>query len=210
MNTTPNIKPLSDAISSPIMKAYVKGGYGLTFLMLGSILMLIAYFSSEKGILSYIVLATGAIIIFSILAYFYFKDFRKLVIAKESVKRNKELIDAIQQTALEMTELSYNLQALIFKHADQVSYAIQYIRPVIRELPLVGRLADSKVMDKTETLSTTIVESAERIKKVIEDLEKALIESDPRGLKKYLEQVREFKVDIRRLLGETYVRIRRD
>jgi hypothetical protein len=37
-----------------------------------------------------------------------------------SIRKNAELIDTIQQTALEMTELADSLQALVFKHASQV------------------------------------------------------------------------------------------
>src|SRR5262245_53304874 len=114
MTTTSNIKPLSESISSPILKAYTKGGYGLAFLTLGAILMLVAYFSNGGGILSYILLIFGAALIFMTLAYFYFKDFRKLVVARDDVKKNKELIDTIQMIEVEMIELSYNLQALVF------------------------------------------------------------------------------------------------
>ena len=132
MDKPTNIKPLSDAVSAPILSSYKAGGLGLTFLTLGALLMLIAFFWNDKGVLTYFILGIGTLLIFSTLAYFYFKDMRKLITAKKNVHKNKELIDAIQQTALELTELAYVLQALIFKHANQVSTSIQHIRPLQR------------------------------------------------------------------------------
>ena len=197
-----NIKPLSDAISKPITDAYKVGGLGLSFLTLGAILMLIAFFWNDKTILTYFIFGIGTILIFATLAYFYFNDLRKLLKAQNAIQQNKELIDTIQQTAIEMTEFAYTLQALTFKHADQVSTVIQVVRPQIRNLPIIGKYADSEAMTKVETLSSNIVYSAQKAKEVIVDLEKALINSDPNNLKKYLEQLHEYKVDIQKLLGD--------
>lgn len=205
MNKSTNIKPLSDALSAPILSSYKAGGLGLAFLTLGALLMLIAFFWNDRGILTYFILGIGTLLIFSTLAYFYFKDMRKLVTAKEKVHKNKELIDAIQQTALELTELAYVLQSLIFKHAEQVSTSIQYIKPLIKDLPIIGQYAESQVMTNTELLSASIVETTENIKGVIEDLQKALTESDPKGLKKYLGQLQEYKLEVKKILGKAYI-----
>jgi ABC-type multidrug transport system fused ATPase/permease subunit len=200
MSKAVNVKPLSEAISTPIMAAYKAGGLGLSFLTLGAIMMLIAFFWNDRGVLAYITLSVGVILIFATLAFFYFKDLRKLVKAQNSIQKNKELIDTIQQTALEMTELAYTLQSLTFKHADQVSTVIQFVRPQLKSLPLIGKYADSPAMLKTETLSVNIVYTTQKVREVINDLEKALIASDPSNLKKYLGQLHEYKIDIQKLL----------
>jgi predicted Ser/Thr protein kinase len=57
-------------------------------------------------------------------------------------------------------------------------------------------------MAKVETVSSNIVYSTQKAKEVIVDLEKALIDSDPKNLKKYLEQLHEYKIDIQKLLGD--------
>jgi hypothetical protein len=43
-----NVKPLSEAISSPILKAYKAGGYGLVFVFIGTLFV-------ERGIFSYLI-----------------------------------------------------------------------------------------------------------------------------------------------------------
>jgi cell fate (sporulation/competence/biofilm development) regulator YmcA (YheA/YmcA/DUF963 family) len=200
MSRIADVKPLSEAISTPITQAYKAGGLGLTFLTLGAMLMLIAFFSKSREALTYVIFGVGTVLIFATLAFFYFKDMRKLVRAQSSVEKNKELIDTIQRTAIEMTELAYTLQALTFKHADQVSNAIQFIRPQLKSLPIVGKYADSEAVVRTEVLSTNIVHTTLKVKAVIEDLEAALIKSDPKNLKKYLDQLHEYKADVQKLL----------
>ena len=203
MSKLADIKPLSDAISTPITQAYKAGGLALTLLTLGAILMLIAFFSSNREALTYVIFGVGAVLIFATLAFFYFKDMRKLVRAQTSVQKNKELLDTIQRTAIEMTELAFTLQSLTFKHADQVSLAIQFVRPKLKDLPLIGKFADNEAVVKTEALSANIVHTTQKIKTVIEDLKTALIESDPKNLKKYLDQLHEYKVDVQRLLEKS-------
>ncbi len=132
----------------------------------------------------------------STLIYFYFKDLKKLIKTHESIRKNAELIDTIQQTALEMTELADSLQALVFKHASQVKQTIEDIR-------LIGHIAETQGTRQAEALSPSIVKTTENVKFVIRDLKTALIESDAAGLNKYLAQVREYRTEIRDLLGKT-------
>ena len=128
---------------------------------------------------------------------------KKLIKTHENIRKNAELIDTIQQTALEMTELADSLQALVFKHASQVKQTIEDIRPFIKDLPLIGHIAETQGTRLAEALSPSIVKTTENVKFVIRDLKTALIESDAAGLNKYLAQVREYRTEIRDLLGKT-------
>lgn len=110
--SSPNVR-LSEAISAPILTAYKTGGLGPTLLTLGASLMLAAFRWNNKGIVTYVVLGVGALLVFSTLIYFYFKNLKKLITTHENVRKNAELIDTIQQTAIEMTELADSLQALV-------------------------------------------------------------------------------------------------
>lgn len=198
-----NLKLLSKAIEAPLTRAHRAGGLALTFLTLGAILMLVAFFAGDRTPLTYTVCFIGAGLILVTIWYFYVKDMRKLIAARESVKKNDELLNSIQQTALEMTELAYTLQSLVFKHADQVTIAIQSVRPIIKGLPIVGTLAESQAITKAETFSASIVEATEQVKGVIEEIEKALLESDPKRLKKYLIQIAAYKNNVKKLLGKS-------
>jgi hypothetical protein len=105
MPSTPRVK-LSDAIGAPIVSAYKAGGLGLAFLTLGASLLLAAFRWNDKGVFTYFILGVGTLLIFSTLTLFYFKDLKKLMNAHKGIQQNAELIDTIQQTALEMTELA--------------------------------------------------------------------------------------------------------
>ena len=59
------------------------------------------------------------LIILSTLVRLYFVDLKRAKKFKESIKDNEELLNSIQDTAIQMTELSSHLQSLAFKHADK-------------------------------------------------------------------------------------------
>lgn len=195
-----NLKSLSKAIEAPLTAAHRAGGLALTFLTLGTILMLVAFFASDRAPLTYAVFFTGVGLIATTLTYFYFKAMHKLIAARESVKKNKELIDSIQQAAWEMTELAYTLQSLTFKQADQITIAIQSVRPIIKDLPIAGTLAESQAITKAEIFLASVVEITERVRGNIKDVERALVESDPKSLKRCLVQIAEYRNEVKKLL----------
>jgi len=200
--TSPSVKA-SDAMGAPLIRAYKAGGFGLAFLALGASLLLAAFRWNDRGVFTYFILGIGTLLIFSTLTLFYFKDLKKLMNAHERIQQNAELIDTIQQTALEMTELADSLQALVFKHAAQVKQTIEALTPYVKGLPLVGPILETQGESLAKTLDPNIVKTTETIKYVIRDLKTALIKSDPSNLNKYLEQLRKYRIEVRDLLGST-------
>src|SRR5215475_8743767 len=162
MPSTPKVK-LSDAIGAPIVSAYKAGGLGLAFLTLGASLLLAAFRWNDRGVFTYFILGIGTLLIFSTLTLFYFKDLKKLMNAHERIQQNAELIDTIQQTALEMTELADSLQALVFKHAAQVKQTIEALTPYVKGLPLVGPILETQGESLAKTLDPNIVKTTETI-----------------------------------------------
>jgi|GEM_PF-2487223 len=202
-----DFKPLSDVISEPLRKAYVAGGFGLTILTLGAVLMLTAFFWQQQGVVRYVILATGIVLVFFTLAYVYFKELRRLARAQAAVKSNKEMLDAIQLTAVELTELVFDLQSLAFKHANEVAQLVTSIRPFLRNVPLLSKIAESEAMGRAESLAQAIVDGTQKTKKVIVDLKQALIESNPTYLKGYIQELQKYKQDVETLLGSTPLKV---
>lgn len=205
------VKPLSDALSEPLVKAYKAGGYGLVFIFSGTILLLIALFSGE-GILRYLVGIIGALMILAVLALFYFQDIKKLVDVNKNISKNEELINTVQETAIYMTDLAYTLQALAFKNADELATTLTEVRTTVKyvtSMPLlssipgvenIGKIADNCYVVKAEDLSKSIVATTTTAKTIIEDVKTALIKSNPTLLKKYLEQVKNMDLQAQKLL----------
>ena len=206
-NKSPNIdfKRFSDAISDPLIKAHRAGGFGLTLLTLGAIFMLSAFFWDRPSPVRYMVLVVGAVLTFFTLAYVYFKEFPRVRRARASVVSNKEMIDVIQQSAIELTAIASELQALAFKNANQIAELLTVARPLIRKIPLLGTAADSEAMVKAEGLSRLIVMSTQNARKIIMDLQHALVEADPMYLKSHVEDLKRYRGEINRMLmGEDH------
>jgi hypothetical protein len=196
-----DFKPFSDAISEPLRKAYVAGGFGLTLLTLGAILMLTAFFWQQQGLVRYVILGTGLALVLFTLAYVYLKELRRLSKMQTSVKQNKEMLDAIQLTAVELTELVFDLQSLAFKHASEVSQILASVRPFLRHVPLLSKVAESEEMNKAENLAQAIVDGTQKTRKVILDIKQALVESKPSYLKEYVRDLQKYKQEVETLLG---------
>lgn len=186
------VKNLSDAIIEPITKAYRVGGFGLAFLLLGALMMLTATIMSKSAV-SYLLTFVGFVLIALPCYFFYVKEIRPIARVQETVKQSREMIDTVQAAALSMTELTLDLQALAFKHADQVTRALDLARPQIRALPVVGHLADHPALTNADRLSKAIVATTHSIKEIVADLQVALLRSDPGPLRKYLKEVEALK-----------------
>jgi hypothetical protein len=211
MNKVPDIKPLSEALSEPLVKAYKVGGYGLVFVFAGTMLLLVALFFGE-GILRYFVGVLGASMILAVLGLFYFQDIKKLVDANKNIQKNQELIDTVQETAIQMTDLAYTLQALAFKNADEIATVLTQVRSRVKDvasIPLlsnipgveqIGKVVDNRYVVKAEDLSKSIVATTATTKTVIEDVKTALIKSNPTQLRKYLDSLKRMDIVAKKLL----------
>jgi len=137
-----------------------------------------------------------------VLILFYLQDIKKLKQANDSIKDNRELIDAVQETAIAMTDLAYNMQSIAFKHADAVNLLLVAVReklnevgsiPGVSHIPWADKLfkfGDNKHLVRTEKFSAAIVNTAESARTIIDEIRTALIKSDPFIIRKYLKEVR--------------------
>jgi hypothetical protein len=195
MPRTPE-KLLSNALFGPLTKAYKAGGLALAFLSLGAFLMLTAFMRSERDVLTYSTAVTGFGLILLPCVFFLFKDLAPLLQIKRNIDEKREVVDAIQAAALQMTEVASDLQALAFKHASTVSTLLQDIRPTLRQLPFLSSLADSAPVQRADALSSTIVTYTVNAKSIIRGVEDALVHSDPALLHTYIGQLKELKSEI--------------
>lgn len=195
-----DFKRFSDAISDPLIKAYRAGGFGLALLTFGAILMLTASFRGVPPWIRPIFVLLGALLTFFVLAYVYFKEFPRVRRARASVAANKEMIDAIQESAIELTGIASDLQALAFKNANQIADVLTVARPLIRKIPLLGQAADSEAMARAEGLSRLIVTSTQNARQLIADLQQALIEANPKYLKVHLEDLKRYRGEVNKML----------
>lgn len=190
---------LSDSLAQPLISAYRAGGLGLTFLVLGSLLL-----AWSGGWLTdsakYAVMALGLVLIGLPCWYFYLKDIRPIARAQRAVRQNRETIDAVQSIGLALTELTWELQTLLFKHADEVRRAVAVIRPTIGSIPVVGPKVDP-VLAKTESFSSGVVDLADGVRSVVADVKATLLDPDPAELKKYVAKLNVLESRLHELLA---------
>lgn len=209
-------KSLGSSVLDPIIEGYRVGGRVLALILVGTLLLLTAV-ASGPGIISYVCAFVGAIVILSILSRIYFIDLKKIKKFKANVKENEELLDSIQDSAIQLTELSSHLQSLAFKHADKVGPAITQIRNTVKlvtDLPMVGNteigrkvagLADHEKVKDAEQLSHDIVEYTEVAKEIVENIRIALTELNPKPIKQYSEQIGQLDERIKQILKKSAV-----
>jgi hypothetical protein len=194
------IKPLSEAIIEPITRAYRVGGFGLAFLLLGAIMILLGALISV-GVFVYPLAFAGLLLIVIPCYFFYMKEMRPVSAARKLTAQNREMVDAVQATAIEVTNLTLVLQALAFKHAGQIVEVLEATRPQVRAIPVIGGAIDSRLLGKTDDLARTIVSATGAIEGVVENIREALINSDAKQLQGYLQDVKHMEDQVRAVLA---------
>ncbi len=207
MKQVSGVKPLSSILTEPLVNAYKAGGYAVVFIIVGTILLLIASFFAQ-GIFRYIIAGIGAFTVFAVLALFYVK----IIGIFKRIGKAEELINTVQETAIYVTDFAYTLQAVASKNADELSTAITQVRTTVEDvtsLPFIsnfpgieqiGNIADNPHVVKAEDLSKSIVETTTTAKTVIEDVKTALIESDAARLPQYLDRLKGIYLQVTKLL----------
>ncbi len=197
---TNQFQALSEAISEPITKAYRVGGFGLAFLLLGA-LMIFAGAVFSVGPLVYPLAGIGLVLILIPCYFFYAKEIRPISIAQKALKQSSEMVDAVQDSAMEVTGLIHSLQALAFKHRDQLSSVLGAVQPQIKEIPGLDKLSPAQLLIQSGDLDKNIVFGTTFVKAIVENLQEALIHNDAKQIEIYLDDIRRIKAEVDALLA---------
>lgn len=193
-------KRLSDAISAPLITAYRAGGLGLSILVLGALLMfgggLLGAGATRLGMM-----AAGFVVILVPCYFFYVREVRPLHAAERAVDRNSEIVNAVQDSAIALTELAQELQALAFKHADEVTRMIDTVKPIISSVPLLRGVAEHPAIVSTADMAQSIVSVTQQTRQVVNDVQAALITSDATALRGYVEKLQRASQQVSGLLA---------
>ncbi|WP_128914313.1 hypothetical protein [Granulicella sibirica] len=194
-------KDLVQSLTEPMIKVFKAGGFGLTFLTLGAILMLTAYNSDMRGGMSNWVFGTGFLLIVLTSFLFFMKDIVPLLKAYAEVRRNARLIKTVQDTAIELSGIAFDLQTLAYGHATAIAKALGTARAALESIPWLGpSIAGQQWLQEADSLSASIIEIAVGARATIKDIEKALVAIDPKLLERYLDQLRTFHQEVEQAL----------
>ncbi|MBN1979764.1 MAG: hypothetical protein JW918_20405 [Anaerolineae bacterium] len=117
-------------------------------------------------------------------SYVKFSD--KLTESWEDVNRiiqeNKATLDAIQETALELTKIAGALEAIATKYAKMVNSILDTVTPVLKNIPLVNEKIMGIVTD-VEEFAENILNICTKADRVIQDVDAGLTTADVGKLK---------------------------
>jgi uncharacterized protein Yka (UPF0111/DUF47 family) len=120
-------------------------------------------------------------------SYVKFSD--KLTESWEDVNRiiqeNKATLDAIQETALELTQVAGGLEAIATKYANMVNSILDTAVPILKSVPLVNeKIVD--VVTEVEEFAENILSICTKADRVIQDVEVGLTTADADKLKVHI------------------------
>jgi len=111
----------------------------------------------------------------------YVKFSDKLAESWEDVNRiiqeNKATLDAIQETALELTKVAGALEAIATKYATMVNSVLDTAVPILKSIPLVGEGVLDVVTD-IEKFAEGILDICTKADRVIQDVDAGLKTAD--------------------------------
>ena len=132
--------------------------------------------------------SVGCVLTFVCLFFFLFSSLRARRVTQR-LKEDLPLLDALQKTAYQVTELASVTQSFAFKHLAKVQRAIDSVSPLIEALPVVGPAAKKAGLTDSARLSTVIVAATEGTKEVVLRLQEAIRTGDLDEIQKYGKQL---------------------
>jgi len=186
---------LSEIISRPLEILFKVGGLTLVFIFIGSLSMLGGYLYNENY-LSVWLFTTGASIVFVCLGLFSFSQLYGPIKARRLLKKNKELIDSVQDITIKLTESLSDIQALMFKHTEQVGRILETAAPLLHEIPLLSKVD----FYNAQNINRIIVDATDKSQKVINDVRQALITCKVEHLRQYSADLLRIKQSLKEAL----------
>ncbi len=151
-----------------------------------------------------------------IVSFFYFQSIRPLQSAEAQIERNKEIVNTVQESAIQMADLASNLHKLTIMHVGEVTdFIVQYqeiaegtiphVQQLAEQLRIpgahkIGEIVNNKYVLKEKALSASILRITYGTEEILGEIRLALSKSDLEPLKEYQGQVKELDQKLRELL----------
>ena len=104
------------------------------------------------------------------------------------IEQHKEMIDSIQEVALELTSSIGSLHVLTVKYARVANNILDIILPIIKNLPLIPANAKQMLIN-LESLTQKIIDNETSTSKTITDVRSGLQTGDANKLKAHAGQL---------------------
>ena len=182
------IVPISKTFAKPMSDLFKVSGFALTFGFVGLVMMIIA--TSTSGQLQRPMFIIGCLPTLSCLVFFLYASLHARRVSR-SVAENLPLIDALQRTAYQSTELASVTQSFAFKHLEKIQLGIKIIVPMIESLPVLGPAAKRAGLTDSTKLSSAVASATKGTKTTVVELQEAIRKGDLKEIQEYGRQLEE-------------------
>ena len=172
----PATKRFSESLANILTKLYKAGGLALVFVFVGLLTMIVAHV--QKGSLSPLLFAVGAVVILTCLGMFVYFQIKGPGRALALAHENKELLDSLQDVSLEATRAVGAVQAYAIKHIEKVDKVLRTLIPLVEGIPLLKSRLDALGLADAGKTSKAIVDGIVGLEHLIAQLESALEQAD--------------------------------
>ncbi|NWF63427.1 MAG: hypothetical protein HXY38_03890 [Chloroflexi bacterium] len=106
------------------------------------------------------------------------------------IEQHKEMIDSIQEVAIELTSSIGSLHALTVKYARTANQILDVLLPILKNLPVVPKNV-MQLLVNLESLTQKIIDNETATAKTITDVNSGLKTGDANKLKAHAGQLKE-------------------
>ncbi|MBX9647949.1 MAG: hypothetical protein K2X57_12940 [Xanthobacteraceae bacterium] len=109
--------------------------------------------------------------------------------ARETAENNKALLDAIQSSALQLSNIIREVNDYALFHANDIVAAINSIRTSLKPIPIANKLLDLEQFQKADKFARSVKSYVDKSRTVIAEVEQAISKFDPEMLQRRLKEL---------------------
>ncbi len=190
------VTKLSDVVIGGVIQGWTAGGALLALLIVGVVTIVFAFFLALKSgseLHATIFLAVGFVPILFVAAIVYLRAFRPARDATRRLKEHAEMIDAIQQTALQMAIIVRQFSYFAVQHANEIVSTIDDARNVLKPIPLgIGdKVLNLAYFKKGSEFANAIRAVANRTDIAVADVRESVARADASKIAAHLRDLKE-------------------
>ncbi|MCZ2128461.1 MAG: hypothetical protein LC099_11905 [Anaerolineales bacterium] len=118
------------------------------------------------------------------------------------IEQNKEMIDAIQDVAIELTSSIGSLHTLTVKYARTANQILDVLLPIVKNLPVVPKNVKDLLVN-LESITQKIIDNETTTAKTISDVNSGLKSGDANKLKAHAGQLKDVTKTITALIPKS-------
>jgi hypothetical protein len=186
---------LSDVIIGGVISAWKIGREALAFLVIGTAAILLAFWLVIAGhaTMAIAFLLVGCAIIGIVVYRFYVDVVLPAAEVSKRVRQNAELMDAVQDAALQLTGIINEMNDYALLNADRIVTAIDNARVTLNFLPGGRKVLELDYFKRSESFAKGIRRVAAGAREVVADIQDSVTKADATRILNHVGELKRVK-----------------